>query len=101
MKNHIARGFLCAPLWLLPLLSATVLAQSPPPTAGCDKVPDQGKLRAALQAVVKEGKAANSGLGNQEWAVVVNRDGIVCAVAFSGPDRGDEWPGSRVIAAEK
>src|SRR4051794_31580533 len=83
------------------LFGPAAWAQSPPPTAGCDKVPDQGKLRAALQAVVKEGKAANSGLGNQEWAAVVNRDGIVCAVAFSGPDRGDEWPGSRVIAAEK
>src|SRR4051794_13045648 len=83
------------------LFGPAAWAQSPPPTAGCDKVPDQGKLRAALQAVVKEGKAANSGLGNQEWAAVVNRDGIVCAVAFSGPDRGAEWPGSRLIAAEK
>ena len=26
---------------------------------------------------------------------------MVCAVAFSGPDRSAEWPGSRVIAAEK
>jgi uncharacterized protein GlcG (DUF336 family) len=40
-------------------------------------------------------------MGNQEWAAVVNRDGIVCAVVFSGPDRSAEWPGSRLIAAEK
>jgi uncharacterized protein GlcG (DUF336 family) len=35
------------------------------------------------------------------WATVVNRDGIVCAVAFTGGDRGDQWPGSRVISAQK
>src|SRR4051812_31693213 len=76
-------------------------AQQTKPTAGCDKVPDYGKLKAALQSAVKEGKAANSGLGNQEWAVVVNRDGLVCSVVFSGPDRDAQWPGSRIIAAEK
>jgi uncharacterized protein GlcG (DUF336 family) len=32
---------------------------------------------------------------------VVNRDGEVCAVVFSGNDRGDQWPGSRVISAQK
>jgi uncharacterized protein GlcG (DUF336 family) len=35
------------------------------------------------------------------WATVVNRDGYVCAVAFSGTSRGDQWPGSRVISAQK
>jgi uncharacterized protein GlcG (DUF336 family) len=35
------------------------------------------------------------------WATVVNRDGQVCAVAFSGDDRGDQWPASRVISAQK
>ena len=35
------------------------------------------------------------------WATIVNRDGIVCAVAFSGLDRDDQWPGSRVISAQK
>src|SRR4051794_8314474 len=29
--------------------------------SGCEKVPDYGKLKAALQAAVKEGKVANSG----------------------------------------
>jgi uncharacterized protein GlcG (DUF336 family) len=67
----------------------------------CSKVPNYTKLKDALQSVIKEGKEANGGLGNQEWAVVVNRDGIVCAVVFSGPDRGKQWPGSRLIAAEK
>jgi len=50
---------------------------------------------------VKQGAAKNGGMGNQEWAAVVNRDGEVCAIVFSGSRRSDQWPGSRVIAAEK
>jgi len=69
--------------------------------AGCEELPDHAKLRSTLQAVVKEGQKGNGGLGNQEWAAVVNRDGVVCAIVFSGNSRGDQWPGSRLIAAEK
>lgn len=55
-------------------------------------------LKNALdQAVEDEG----SGLNLQMWATLVNRDGEVCAVAFSGVDRGAQWPGSRVISAQK
>src|SRR3954463_1750760 len=85
----------------LSLLMSTanlLFAQAKP---DCGSLPDHDKLRSVLQSVVKEGKQGNGGLGNQSWAVVVNRDGIVCAVVFSGPTRGDQWPGSRVIAAEK
>src|SRR5689334_10785999 len=67
----------------------------------CSKVPDHAKLKAALSGAVKQGKAGNGGLGNQEWGAVVNRDGIVCAVVFTGPNRGAQWPGSRLIAGEK
>ncbi|MPZ62633.1 MAG: heme-binding protein [Propionibacteriales bacterium] len=35
------------------------------------------------------------------WGTLVNRDGFVCAVAFSGPDRDNQWPGSRIISAQK
>jgi uncharacterized protein GlcG (DUF336 family) len=80
------------------LTAAPLFAQDP---RDCSKVPDYDKLKSALAAAVKEGAGANSGLGNQEWAAVVNRDGIVCAVVFSGPNRGAEWLGSRVISAEK
>jgi uncharacterized protein GlcG (DUF336 family) len=44
---------------------------------------------------------SNGGLDKNEWAAVVNRDGIVCAVAFSGSKADDQWPGSRAIATEK
>lgn len=67
----------------------------------CSKLPDYNKLKAALTEAVKQGKDANGGLGNQEWGTVVNRDGIVCAVVFTGPSRAAEWPGSRVISAVK
>jgi uncharacterized protein GlcG (DUF336 family) len=50
-----------------------------------------------VAAVATEG----SGLNFDMWATVVNRDGVVCAVAFSGEDRGAQWPGSRVISAQK
>ncbi|WP_255949999.1 GlcG/HbpS family heme-binding protein [Streptomyces odontomachi] len=67
--------------------------------ADCADVPDHAQLRRVVAKVVREG--GNGGLGNDMWAVSVNRDGIVCAVAFSGPDRGAQWPGSRLIAAQK
>src|SRR5207302_10632661 len=85
---------LFAGLLVFPLF---VAGQSP----DCSKVPDHAKLQQALKKVVAEGQEKNGGLGNQMWATVVNRDGIVCAVVFSGPDRSAQWPGSRLISAEK
>jgi uncharacterized protein GlcG (DUF336 family) len=76
-------------------------AQPPKPKATCAGLPDHAHLRAALQSVMKLGKEKTTGLGNPRWGAVVNRDGIVCSVAFSGDNRGDQWPGSRAIAAEK
>jgi uncharacterized protein GlcG (DUF336 family) len=45
--------------------------------------------------------AANGGFNLDMWGTVVNRDGVVCAVVFTGSQRGDQWPGSRVISAQK
>ncbi|HEY6221957.1 MAG TPA: hypothetical protein VIX13_05420, partial [Candidatus Eisenbacteria bacterium] len=56
-------------------------------------------LAAALKSVVPN-KASNGGLGNHMWATLVDQDGKVCAVAFTGPDRISQWPGSRVISAQ-
>lgn len=64
----------------------------------CSELPSQADLKAALVAAQK---LKNGGLGFHMWATLVNRDGIVCAVAFSGTGRGDQWPGSRVISAQK
>ena len=43
----------------------------------------------------------NGGFNLDMWGTVVNRDGVVCAVAFTGGNRGSQWPGSRVISAQK
>jgi uncharacterized protein GlcG (DUF336 family) len=64
----------------------------------CRGMPGHAALKAALDAATQ---TETSGLNNQMWATIVNRDGVVCAVAFSGVDRGAQWPGSRVISAQK
>src|ERR1700743_1336405 len=64
----------------------------------CKSLPGHGALQAALAAATA---TETSGLNNQMWATIVDRDGVVCAVAFSGVDRGAQWPGSRVISAQK
>ena len=38
---------------------------------------------------------------NQLWATRVDRDGVVCAVAFSSVNRAGQWPGRRVISPQK
>jgi uncharacterized protein GlcG (DUF336 family) len=65
---------------------------------GCRNLPDHNALRAALVAATA---AEASGLNNQMWGTIVDRDGVVCAVAFTGTNRGAQWPGSRVISAQK
>jgi uncharacterized protein GlcG (DUF336 family) len=64
----------------------------------CKGLPSQTALQAALAAATA---AESSGLNNQMWGTIVDRDGVVCAVAFSGVNRGAQWPGSRVISAQK
>ena len=61
-------------------------------------LPDHATLQAALRTVVAE---KNGGFGLQMWATIVARDGSVHAVAMSGKHFGDQWPGSRVISAQK
>src|SRR5437667_9919811 len=55
-------------------------------------------LKAAL---VKARKEANGGFNLDMWAAVVDRNGLVVAVVFTGATATDQWPGSRVIAAQK
>jgi uncharacterized protein GlcG (DUF336 family) len=64
----------------------------------CKGLPSQTALQSALAAATA---AESSGLNNQMWGTIVDRDGVVCAVAFSGVNRGAQWPGSRVISAQK
>ena len=68
------------------------------PVRGCGALPSHEALRGAL---IHARNQSNGGFDLDMWAAVVNRDGIVCAVAYTGTDRGRQWPGSRVIAAQK
>src|ERR1700704_2253393 len=66
--------------------------------SACSNLPSFSALKNALATATA---AETSGLNNQMWATIVNRDGVVCAVAFSGVNRGAQWPGSRAISAQK
>ena len=66
--------------------------------ADCNSLPNWSALKTALVTAVG---AESSGLNFDMWATIVDRDGTVCAVAFSGSNRGAQWPGSRVISAQK
>jgi uncharacterized protein GlcG (DUF336 family) len=68
---------------------------NPPATAG---LPTQAELTTALKAAQA---TPNGGFSLNMWATVVDRSGIVVAVAFTGAKEGDQWPGSRVISAQK
>ena len=97
MKGHlaIAPGVFAAATLILTASAAR--AQSAAQSA-CSEVPSHAALRQALEAARAE---SNGGFNLEMWATVVNRDGVVCAVAFTGDHRGDQWPGSRVISAQK
>jgi uncharacterized protein GlcG (DUF336 family) len=61
-------------------------------------LPNYQEVVTALRKIVAE---KNGGFGLHMWAAIVDRDGVVKVVACSGDNRGDQWPGSRVISAQK
>ncbi len=83
-------------LGVIALTSGPALAKN-----ACDGLPSYADLKSAATQAVADLRTDNVGLGNEAWATVVNREGIVCAVARTGSEFGDQWPGSRVISAQK
>ena len=64
-------------------------------------LPSYAALTSRLKSVVALGTGnANGGFGLNMWASVVDRTGNVCNVTRSGQP-GEQWPGSRVISAQK
>ena len=61
-------------------------------------LPSHSALRAKLREIQAE---TNGGLGFDMWGTILDRDGRVVDVVFTGENRGDQWPGSRVISAQK
>ncbi|HVT28683.1 MAG TPA: heme-binding protein [Lacipirellulaceae bacterium] len=71
-------------------------------SATAAKLPSRDALLEILKASVKpSGGPSNGGLDNHVWASVIDRDGFVRIVCYSGDQRGDQWPGSRAVAIAK
>src|ERR1700738_1668238 len=105
MSIPINTALLCIGL-TLGLSAATASAADPEPAEpqgeatwhGCNGLPTHDQLEDALDFARAQ---SNGGFNLDMWATVVNRDGVVCEVAFTGSNRGSQWPGSRVISAQK
>ena len=82
----------------LSLIAALGAAMSVSMTVSAEGLPTASELRDKLKSIVGN---SNGGLEFDMWATVVDRDGVVRAVVYSGKERGDQWPGSRVISAQK
>ena len=86
---------------ILSTLVSMVLPASAMATV-CASLPNHSQVQSALKSVVKTTSGeVNGGLELNMWASIVARDGTVCVVAKTGKNVGDQWPGSRVIAAQK
>jgi uncharacterized protein GlcG (DUF336 family) len=96
MKNVWNRGTVALAIATLGFTAG--VARADDDSGVCNGLPSWSALQSALTAAVL---AETSGLNNQMWGTLVDRDGNVCAVVFSGVNRGAQWTGSRVIAAQK
>ena len=61
-------------------------------------LPGHAALRSALESV--RGRA-NGGFGVELWATVVDRDGVVVAVVYTGARGGTDWSTGRLSSAQK
>lgn len=64
----------------------------------CTNLPKPEAVRTALKAARA---VDNGGLNLDVWATVVDRSGIVCEVVYTGAAYDAQWPGSRIISAQK
>src|SRR5688572_13841056 len=64
----------------------------------CSTLPAHAEFKDALKAARQE---TNGGLNLDMWGTLVARDGTVCSVTYTGETVDAQWPGSRVISAQK
>jgi uncharacterized protein GlcG (DUF336 family) len=67
-------------------------------STGPSTLPGFDQFKSALTSVQRQN---NGGLGFNMWGTIVDRRGVVVAVVFTGNSPTEEWPGSRVISAQK
>jgi uncharacterized protein GlcG (DUF336 family) len=70
-------------------------------TMDCSALPSADDLRRFLRMAPDSGEAGGLFGGRAEWAAVVNRAGMVCAIVAANDSVGGRWPGSRNIARAK
>lgn len=100
MVRNLARGLKAA--LMLAIGAGTFPAMAGDGGGGdCGGLPGHVQLKQALIQATGYPPGGNGGFNLNMWGSVVNRDGVVCAVVFTGTDRGAQWPGSRVISAQK
>jgi uncharacterized protein GlcG (DUF336 family) len=68
---------------------------------GCEDVPSAQELERYLKVVPDELEAGGLAKGKAEWGAIVNRQGVLCAIAVSMPDPAQAWPGSQAVAKAK
>lgn len=76
----------------------SLILTSSPVWAACSDLPDHEALKKALTEARAE---KNGGFDLDMWGTIVDRSGTVCAVAYTGEAVDSQWPGSRVISAQK
>ena len=96
-------GIFCdlRPLTAIALLGSVFIASPSEAStdSNCKSLPSQHDLQAALQAA---NMSVDLTLNNEMWGTIVDDNGTVCAVAFTGNDNlQSQWLASRVISAQK
>lgn len=75
--------------------------ETQPTSGGCSELPDAHVLKKLLKEAAQKGEAGGLNGGRFEWGAVVDREGVLCAVAASSDDPAASWPGSQGIAKAK
>ena len=66
--------------------------------SSCKDLPSYNELKKAL---IESRNETNGGLNLDMWGAIVDRSGTVCNVAYTGKQADSQWPGSRLISAQK
>lgn len=80
------------------LAVASNIAFADSANSNCSALPDYAALKSALSTAQN---GSNGGFGLEMWGTIVDRDGVVCAVAFTGDERGAQWPGKSCHISSK
>jgi len=84
---------------LLSIIVSLIVVSAKDSNKNCADLPCHSTLKTALTQIVNAG--GNAGLNTNMWATIVNDDGVICAIAYSGEDRHSQWLASRIISAQK